>query len=501
MRYEFEQLLEAKWAGCLDEYGRRRLSELCAANPALARRVEQEEALDGMLERCGPNHAPDDLADRVLAQLEPRRSPYVAPRRTSWFGWVFRPAIGAALAFCVMAAVGIEAGLLVYKLNSGGGLFSAPSKERTGRDDRKVAYVRTGEKPSGKKTSQSTPAKKTEKAARNTQPQRAKALTADREMAAAAETRALNAPQTPPAPAAPAVQAETEAAAPPTVEFPAPGTPPAETDLEGPQLAFARPAPGAQAPAAAPNAIAPSVEPLMAAPAVTPPVPSVQGTPTVPPVQGTPAVVLPNPTIPGPRVMAKAAPTKPAPAATDALDRQVAMDIYLTPMPQPSRGGTGSSERSAVQALPPGVKTFVQPDQAQPRPQALSLKEIHYTLISIMGAGAPDITPQPVNGSKDQWEVRVSLTPDQFRRFTTELRGMGVLPGQTVVGEESGGASARTHARSYSTNHYEIRRGKQWMKPMVALAPQAGAEPRRRASEGKINVSIRIQQVGRPGAR
>lgn len=498
MHYEFEQLLEAKWAGCLDEYGRRRLSELCAANPALARRMEQEESLDGLLERCGPNHAPFDLADKVLAQLEPRRSRYVAPRRSSWLAWVFRPAFGAALAFCVMAAVGIEAGLLIYKMNgggSGGGRFSnTASKQRTGRAEREIAYVRTGpeESRNSRRTSRPSP-KKVEKTTRTAQPTRVRANSADRDQVSAASK--AKAPSAAPAEQAPvaeplaSVQGQPEGA-PPTVEFPAAGAP-AETDLE-PQLAYALPAPSVNAPAVAPQTAAAPVAPA--------------ATPAVPPVQGTPAVVLPNPAIPGPRVIAKAAPSapapaKPMPAMQEPQDRQVAMDIFLTPTPQASRGNAGAGERAAVQSLPPGIKTFVQPDEAQPKPQALSLKDIHITLISIMGSGAPDITPQPVDGRKDQWEVRLSLTPDQFRRFTTELRKMGVLPGETVVGEASAGAPQANLARSFSTNHYEIRHGKEWMKPMEALAPGQQAKGGRRAGEGKINVSIRIEQLGRAGAR
>ena len=48
-KHEFEQLVEAEWAGTIDADGRRRLEELCAGDPALADRHGREERMSGLI--------------------------------------------------------------------------------------------------------------------------------------------------------------------------------------------------------------------------------------------------------------------------------------------------------------------------------------------------------------------------------------------------------------------------------------------------------------------
>jgi hypothetical protein len=67
---EFEQLLEAEWAGKLSEAQGRRLDALCAAHPELAEQLRKERQLNGLLAKHGPNHAPHALARAVLDRLD-----------------------------------------------------------------------------------------------------------------------------------------------------------------------------------------------------------------------------------------------------------------------------------------------------------------------------------------------------------------------------------------------------------------------------------------------
>ncbi len=67
---EFEDLLEAQWAGQLNESGQERLAQLCVGDPALAERLIHENGLTGLLSRCGPNPAPEGLAASVLGRIE-----------------------------------------------------------------------------------------------------------------------------------------------------------------------------------------------------------------------------------------------------------------------------------------------------------------------------------------------------------------------------------------------------------------------------------------------
>lgn len=70
MSEELEQLLEAEWAGPLSDAQRRRLEELCAADPAAAELVRQERKLSVALAQYGPNHAPQGLLEAVMGRLE-----------------------------------------------------------------------------------------------------------------------------------------------------------------------------------------------------------------------------------------------------------------------------------------------------------------------------------------------------------------------------------------------------------------------------------------------
>lgn len=122
MNSEFEQLLEDLLSGRLDEAGRRRLDELTAAQPALAARLRKERNLNYLLSRCGPNHAPADLAGNIMARLETRvRVRAAGP----WYGWIFQPAFQAALACVVLLAIGLEAGLLIARRNGAATVASA----------------------------------------------------------------------------------------------------------------------------------------------------------------------------------------------------------------------------------------------------------------------------------------------------------------------------------------------------------------------------------------
>jgi anti-sigma factor RsiW len=115
VQYEFDQLLEDLWDGRLDEAGRRRLEDLCAADPRLAARYRQERNLTGLLKQCGPNHAPDDLVRAVMGRLETRVR--IRPARP-WYWWMMEPAFRTAFAAVVLVAFGVELGLLLANKNS-----------------------------------------------------------------------------------------------------------------------------------------------------------------------------------------------------------------------------------------------------------------------------------------------------------------------------------------------------------------------------------------------
>lgn len=123
---EFEQLLEAEWAGELSEAGRLRMASLCAADPALAERLCHERRLSSLLSEHGPNHAPKGLAALVLARLEPelpetnklaKVNIAGAIRKGSrrqerpWSQWW--PVLRWGLATAVIGIVILEGGLLV----------------------------------------------------------------------------------------------------------------------------------------------------------------------------------------------------------------------------------------------------------------------------------------------------------------------------------------------------------------------------------------------------
>ncbi len=102
---EFDELLEALWAGQLDADGRARLERLALEHPALAERLRQERALDALLRRHGPNRAPAGLAAAVLARIDaplegPAQVVVAAPPplpRMSWTGRLWRYGLAAAV--------------------------------------------------------------------------------------------------------------------------------------------------------------------------------------------------------------------------------------------------------------------------------------------------------------------------------------------------------------------------------------------------------------------
>ena len=120
---EFENLLEAQWAGELDEAGRERLAQLCAGDPALAERLSRENRLTGLLSRCGPNPAPEGFAASVLGRLESEADPRPESVRTggreasySFRGrWWQAPAFRWAQGLAVTATIVVMGVALIHQ--------------------------------------------------------------------------------------------------------------------------------------------------------------------------------------------------------------------------------------------------------------------------------------------------------------------------------------------------------------------------------------------------
>lgn len=98
----FDELIEAMWAGDLNEAGLARLEALAAADPALARRLRHERDLSALMAGHGPNRAPAGLAQAVFARLDLDAQPAAQPARARivprsiWFTPAFRWGLAAA---------------------------------------------------------------------------------------------------------------------------------------------------------------------------------------------------------------------------------------------------------------------------------------------------------------------------------------------------------------------------------------------------------------------
>lgn len=442
MHYEFEQLMEALWAGRLDQTGRRRLGELCAADPTLASRLRQERNLSNLLSRCGPNHAPADLARNVLTRIEARnyvrlRTPWYAV----WFGWLFLPAVRTAVAFTVIAAIGVEAGMLMhnYKTQSSQSVAAPLAASPAASSYKSVA---TNKKQGSSRSVASVDREKTGKKNENsaTRPAPARNRTGSEAKSAASGERRV-------AQAQPQFSPQGEVI---TEEFPAPITG-GETGRGFGGGGFGGGVKNLAMRTNDDNIPGAPLAPSMTLPAAPAPGPAV--TPSVPLYSdGAPAVPASG-----------AAAAKPLSAAL--ADREVAMAITLNTAVRPPAAFDRQPEKPVQPLNIPGIKTFA-PQEGQPQAEALSLKTIE---VSLYAVGAEKVQSTPVAGRKGAWEVRTSLTPEQFRRFGYEMRKSGILPGETIKGEASS-ANADQMLSASTISHYDITHGEQWLKPLERLA-------------------------------
>lgn len=109
----FDELIEAMWAGELDEAGKARLEALAAADPALDAQLRRERAITATLAGRGPNRAPEGLAKAVFARLDLDSQPAAKPKparvrmipRALWFTPAFRWSLAAATLLVVFLNV------------------------------------------------------------------------------------------------------------------------------------------------------------------------------------------------------------------------------------------------------------------------------------------------------------------------------------------------------------------------------------------------------------
>ncbi|MEN6624654.1 MAG: hypothetical protein ABFD69_00345 [Candidatus Sumerlaeia bacterium] len=114
---QFDELLEALWAGQLDRNGEAMLEALAAGDPELADRLRRERSLTQMLAAKGPNRAPEGLAAAVFARLDEQPEAQVVqvkPRKTRR-PWFFSPQLRWGLAAAALVVVGIQGMWVIYR--------------------------------------------------------------------------------------------------------------------------------------------------------------------------------------------------------------------------------------------------------------------------------------------------------------------------------------------------------------------------------------------------
>lgn len=464
MQYEFEQLLEALWAGRLDQAGRRRLSELCAADPKLAARLRQERNLTGLLSHCGPNHAPAGLASSVMAKMHARN--YLrsrAPWHAAWIGWIFRPAIRTALAFTAIAAIGVEAGLLMHNwqtpasTTAAAPLAAKPDYQNVAILDQKPAPTRrvaSLDPETIKKQNEKTAARATA----------ARKITGGEVKSAA--------PVEPKKAAVFSPQGDVR-----TEEFPGPGVTVSKGDIVhfnddrgfgggglsgAPQLAMndrntydmkVPLAPAASAPAAPAPASAPAA------------------TPTVPLDANSAAPAVPGPANSAKYLTGHANPEIPRAKALP--DREVAMAITLNTAIRPPAAYEHRADKP-IDPLNniPYKESFTNAPRGQAPAEALTHKQIEIDLYAVDQNAV--VKSNPIPDRKGSWEIRASLTPEQFRRFAQGLREKGILPGATVTSNNPTDSDLLRTASTLS--HYDITRGVQWLKPLEKIMAESASQ-------------------------
>lgn len=427
-------------SGRLDNAGRRRLDELCAARPDLADRYRKEQRLSGLLSRCGPNYAPPDLARCVMARLETRRTRPARP----WFAWVFQPAMRTALAAMVLVAVGVEAGLLI------GDWRNRPAEKSIDGPFIPAELQATAE------ILPAVPA--TNAPATSRVPDARKPGRGPVKSIGPARTRS-----TPPPASTPYRTEEFGSLASNTTNIFPPNQP-------------------SGSPAVFPSILNP---PLVPETAIQP--------------QATPAARRQNPAVPS-MVASKTGAATPA----EAGDHEVAMNIslnstLLVPL---------ASTATPPQAIPFSGTAFVLPG-TKTRPQALSHKEIEYTITAVNG---DLIESKLMPGRPNTWQVRARMTPAQFRTYAMNLRNYGIrAEPATLADTEKQADILRQQSPVSAGNVFKITHGSHWLKPpVINLTQPAGGSatssttrsPQGNAARAistpeKLDITIVVEQYGK----
>jgi hypothetical protein len=393
MNEEFEQLLEAEWEGRLDAAGRQRLDALCAADPALAERLNDERRMSGLLASVGPNRPPGGLADRVFARLDgeaaadealaeapPAPPPARAPRerarerRSLWDAWRF-PVFGLGSA---LAAAGL---LVVFAIqNRAPEDFGSTARpvmadrvaDATATSDAPPLTREVAMAPTARATPRSTPA---------LPPTDGGTVESEFGAAAAGESRAARIDQRPAA-------------------TPAATTSPTPAERQPIVIASAPPdrdaVPGGQERAEQPAAAAKTLAATSAA--------------------GNVAAEATGETAALPTV------------------RRVALQISLPPLQAPGNRGNAAGAVGQTQTLstpdPNGVRALSPGAILNPAtPANAPTRRDIETAVATAGGTIHEIRPMPERPGFVQ--VRCSVSPDQLQAFLNSLETMGLRPAAT----------------------------------------------------------------------
>ena len=439
MHEEFDQLLERLWEGRLDTDGQARLQHLAADDPELARRMQEEAALDRMLRSVGGNRAPRRLAASVFARLdagdvaeameadareaapapaEPRREAaifrpsrhYEKRRVGGWPAWLM-PTLRWGGAFAVLAVIILQVNILMRQsqpsFGGGTGGHAAFDDMSVGNNGLELASVPPSDREARNEASATRQMAERDAEAMSNAFSEARDAVPNQGDAAVDISRTVDESQR--AEAMVARDAGEQPAQPGTTlgndgDMVLEVRPGGGEDM----FATATPTPTPEpAPVATPEPFGQTA--IAAAPAAAP---AATLSAPVPVVEPTPAVA--------------GVPERPAGAVVS--ERMVAMHIVLPRMTQvvPLAQGAGSAPGAQVPGQASGsyVRSFAS-GTATSAPRSIGPMDVQS---AVERAGGTVLEARQLPDVPGRFLVRASLTPEQAVQFQRYLRDLGVSP-------------------------------------------------------------------------